>query len=472
MSIINNMPQKGGAGINGIIEQYYVAAGETVNAGDFVEFVNGVGNRSSDYGKSQRQLLHDGAYTGWTIKAVALDSTKVLIIHTWLSSFYLYCTLVKIDNSTNQLLITKISQTSIDLEGKSQYFDACVIDANRVFIAYSYGDYCKYRGIILNISSYVTKGTAVELFGNSSTNYEISVAILNGTTAVVTSGYLGEAYSVACTIDDTTITVGTVTQITTNDNTGYSISSTKLTDTTAFVTYAYKTVTGMYGLILTIEGTSLTYTNAQDMSNIGSHQYTACAILMSSTSSTQKVFVAFGGGGDSGYLKGIVCEISNGTLTWGESVALTAETGSRDYISASKISSVYVAISYLASNSIKALMVFPYSTTSLYIYDPVTIQTHNSRDFDIVAFKNNGIDKILLAYSGTSDESYPLYGTVLKADTSSKTFPTTIGTITYETQVLSTIAEVANGVAKGSGQGGDDMGHKDIIEIYVPGTTT
>ena len=36
---------KGGLDINGIIESYYVYAGENISAGDFVEFVNGVAGK-------------------------------------------------------------------------------------------------------------------------------------------------------------------------------------------------------------------------------------------------------------------------------------------------------------------------------------------------------------------------------------------------------------------------------------------
>lgn len=49
MSIINNMPNKSGMDINGIEKEYYVYKEETVNAGDFVETIQGIKEtRSTD----------------------------------------------------------------------------------------------------------------------------------------------------------------------------------------------------------------------------------------------------------------------------------------------------------------------------------------------------------------------------------------------------------------------------------------
>lgn len=46
-SAIDYIGVKGGLDINGVIESYYVYAGENVNAGDFVEFIEGIADKTS-----------------------------------------------------------------------------------------------------------------------------------------------------------------------------------------------------------------------------------------------------------------------------------------------------------------------------------------------------------------------------------------------------------------------------------------
>ena len=79
MSIINNMPNSG-MKVNGLIEEYYVAAGETVNAGDFVKFVNGKSGET-ETATSTDTLIGSTLNAGRLMYATQLDDTRVFILH-------------------------------------------------------------------------------------------------------------------------------------------------------------------------------------------------------------------------------------------------------------------------------------------------------------------------------------------------------------------------------------------------------
>lgn len=65
----NILGQSAGINIRGIIEQYKVAAGENVKAGDFVEFVN---NEKDSF---------MGNFATYQIVATDLDESKVILIY-------------------------------------------------------------------------------------------------------------------------------------------------------------------------------------------------------------------------------------------------------------------------------------------------------------------------------------------------------------------------------------------------------
>ena len=104
-----------GLSINGIIKEYKVNAGATVNAGDFVEFVTKLGQ-----GEYSTQTCN------YNISAVALSNTMVGVAH----DKYFYVLMF----ADNQVEIYSTQYTT----GSVNEVKALVLDKNRIFLFYKY----------------------------------------------------------------------------------------------------------------------------------------------------------------------------------------------------------------------------------------------------------------------------------------------------------------------------------------------
>lgn len=73
ISTIDTIPI--GSNINGIIAKYPVQSGATVNAGDFVEYIN-------EYGKTnESQQIHNSVCNDGGLRAIQLDDSTIVIAH-------------------------------------------------------------------------------------------------------------------------------------------------------------------------------------------------------------------------------------------------------------------------------------------------------------------------------------------------------------------------------------------------------
>lgn len=112
--------------INGMIEEYKVFAGATVNAGDFVEFVNSSTN-------NYQQLNTTSNSCNYAPSCILLDDNRVFIAHSYGSDNYLYGTIVEINGDT-------ITATSAQLNSKLNSCEeapSCILlEENKVFITH------------------------------------------------------------------------------------------------------------------------------------------------------------------------------------------------------------------------------------------------------------------------------------------------------------------------------------------------
>ena len=97
--MIGRLNVNNGVNIKGVIEEYTVAAGENISAGDFVSFVNDHGSNTS--------IVNNSYYEGYVISAVALSESKVFIAHSRSTSSgsittnqYLYAVVCTINGTT------------------------------------------------------------------------------------------------------------------------------------------------------------------------------------------------------------------------------------------------------------------------------------------------------------------------------------------------------------------------------------
>lgn len=126
-----------GFNINGLIEEYRVASGGKVNAGDFVKFVDKL------YGEKE---LVENFQVGQSISVVKLSETKVFAAYSWSSNTRnLHAMVITIDN----LEITAGVDTVIDITADTgKLISVIALDSERVYITYNLYSSCLYRKII------------------------------------------------------------------------------------------------------------------------------------------------------------------------------------------------------------------------------------------------------------------------------------------------------------------------------------
>lgn len=246
----------GGFDINGIIEEYTVASGGNVNAGDFVKFVNEIGTDTA--------INSSTTYTGNVISAVALSKNKVFIAHSYdKSNNYLYgmvCTI-------NGTVITMGADTQLNATNNTGYaISAVALSENKVFIAYRYyyqRNYYMCEVVCTIDGTTITKGIDTYRYhSNNISNYTISAVALSENKVFIAYGFNDSSnyylIGIICTIDGTTITEENNTYLSTAENTNYCMSAVALTENKVFIAHSYGRYTELYGIACIIDGITIT----------------------------------------------------------------------------------------------------------------------------------------------------------------------------------------------------------------------
>lgn len=305
----------GSSKINGIIEEYKVASGGNVNAGDFVRFVENRGEATEIHYNETKQ----GQYN---VSAVALDDNKVFIVY-GLETKYdkgerLIGALYKIDGT----IIERISEIILDeYYVLYKFISVAALNSNKFFIVYSK----------VNNSSYSIEAIVCEITGNSiskgiATIVDASLKEMENISAVtldnnkVFIAYGGKVTSSnhplcsnVCSIDEKTITVGTRTKLNTFTSNN-PISLVALDNNRVFATYR-STIDNnncLCGTIYTIVDNSITIGTEVQL-NLGYINSISLILLENNT-----VFIAYGMGSDISStvsLYGMICEIGENTNT-------------------------------------------------------------------------------------------------------------------------------------------------------------
>ena len=320
----------GGLKINGIIQEYKVASGGKIRAGDFVKFVNGEGDGTI----GTDTQLSTKSYSGCTHSAVQIDTNKVFIAHKGDSSSYLYGIVCTINETTITVGVdTKISTIS----NSGERYLAVQIDTNKVFISHSSdnstGSYDYLYGIVCTIEgTTITTGTDKKIGANSTTGYSNSIIKLDTDKVFIihTGGGVNSSnypYGIVCTINNTTITTGTDTRLSSRSYSGYDVSKPVQIDTNKlFITYgsdSYVNSTNyLYGLVFTIEGTTITTGIDKRLSTVVYSGHNPSIMKLD----TDKVLITHGSESISkitNYLYGIICTIERTIIKNGSDIKLS-----------------------------------------------------------------------------------------------------------------------------------------------------
>jgi hypothetical protein len=453
---------KSGLSINGIIKNYYAYAGENIKAGDLVEFINGVAGEV-DYGESVATQLSTETNSGYAISAVQLDDNKVFIAHNYGSSYYLYG-MVCIINGATIIQGTDTAIASIKEAGTA--ISTCLLPNGSIFIAHSDNSAASIRlnGVVVTISgTTITTGSDTILVNSTRAGYTISTYLLpNGNVFIAHS--LGDnyyLYGLVVSISGTTITAGADIVLNSTKYTGQIISTCLLPNGNVFIAHSYGSSYYLYGIVCSISGTTVGKGNdtvITDSSNVG-RAISACTL------ENGNVFIAHSYGSNH-YLYGIVCSINETTITKGTDTALEAGGYEAEKVLTMvlKENKVFVTKCHLADASRLWASICTINNTSITIGTTVRLSdARGSGNVMSSILLNNGT--IFIAHNHTDGTNY-LYAQIFDIDETNNIPTKHIIAIEYETQIRKVTTGQFDGVAKTSGNGGDEFAHKDLVSIY------
>jgi hypothetical protein len=419
----------GDISINGVIREYEVNAGATVNAGDFVEFVNKFGSGQFNSVKSNY------------ISACKLDNNRVLVAYQ--RSSYGRAIVITIDGTT-----TTVGMEITFNSATTTYISACALTDSKVLVAYQDGGNLKYgTAVVLTIDgTTITAGTEITFQDtNVDVNY-ISAVALSDSKALVAYQYHYSAsiyYLRACvlTISGTTIARGSFLNVDTDD--ALYISACALTDSKVLVAYQDREISRYgYAKVLTISGTDITAGTKQIFSAKDETNYISAVAL-----SDSKALVVYQGGVNS---SAKVLTIAGTTITVGTEINFEGGSGTL-YPSAVALTDSKVLVAYQDFDNSR------YGTAIVFTVDGTTITAGTAKVFDY----NTTTYPSLVAFSETS--TLVAYNNGLSSYSSIEVSGTTItaGGSATVTKVQKSTSNLHNvGVAKTSGAEGE------MVEVY------
>ena len=463
MSIINNMPNRGGMDINGIIQEYYVYKDTTLEPGDFVEYINGVAANGQWDGVDYHKQIYSGAMSdtlscGRTVVAALVNKNKALVLHKSNGGSQHYVVGVVVEFSESGITCGS-SHTLIT----SQYYG---------------------RSIALEKTS---ENTLLAFCGSG-------------------NGYM---YGQLLTIEGTTITkVGSFTTIDSTSDAGQYIKTGVLEENKIFVlSQAHESSLYASGVVCTVSGTSITKgSNTVLSSEYPAGRQTSLAILNST-----KIFATTREDNGSGHIWGLTANIDGTTITRNSFVELDATYESSSNASAARITDDLVFLAHRSSDTTIARLIKIEDDVPGSIYN-VTIVT-SAKTTQSIILESGKIFVLLGSVSGmivtiADDLSSFIFGTetslvgssvgmgqikgvcclgdcvflpsvqssyvccdIFGSDLVNNIPVVDVSFTDYEQQVRVTTSLKSDGLAKTGGQGGDNLGHKDKIEIYVPNIT-
>lgn len=454
--------KRGGLDINGLIENYYVYAGENVSAGGFVEFVNGIASKKTE--TSVDTPISTNSYNGKTISAVVLDDNRVFIAHSHSTNYYLLGIVCTINGAT---IIPGVDTMLSQSNYRGVTISAVKLEDNKVFVAHSAGTAIHLYGVICTIDNItITAGTDTTIVGNDNAGHAISTIPLTNDRVFIShcNGTAFHLYGIVCTITGTTITIGTDVSLDGVEYSGLCVSVTELENNKAFVAHNDGGAYYLSAMICTISGTTIS--KGTDTALVSGYEH--CGDYISAvTLKNTKVFIAHSRG-SSYYLNALVCTINNTTITPGTDYALDSTNFESEGISTVVLPSGQVFISHRDNSQYLGGIVCTINNTTITNGGDKTLSSNKFQGTTTSSVLIN--DNIFIAHNYDKDERY-LYAQIFGIDETNNVPTNNVTTIKYETQVRPATSLPCNGVAKTSGTGGDSTGHKDIVSVYIPEVT-
>ncbi len=284
MGIIDGLTG-GGMDINGAINEYVVNAGANVNAGDFVEFIQGIVNQGTF--NSGRTIY---------ISAVALSDIQVLVAYgDGGNSNYGTAVVLTVSGTTISVGTEKVFN-----RGNTSNISAVALNNSQVLIAYRDSNSSSGTAVVLTLSGTTISVGTETVFNRGIISYTSAVALNNNQVLVAYTDNENSSSgtAVVLTLSGTTISVGN--KIVFNNGSTLYTSTIALSDSQALV--AYEDFGADYGtlIVLTLSGTTISVGNKIVFNRWGASYISAVAL------SDIQVLVAYGDDGDYALIGAVV----------------------------------------------------------------------------------------------------------------------------------------------------------------------
>ena len=277
---------------------------------------------------------------------------------------------------------------------------AVQLDGNRVFIAHNYSSsYCLY-GVVCTINgASITYGADTQLSGTDGTGKAISLELLpNGNIFIAHSyGSSNHLYGMVVSISGTTITKGNDTAINnTTSNSGYAISTKLLANGNVFVAHSYGSNYYLYGIVCSINGTTIAKGNDTSISTANR----AGVAISTCSLDNGNIFIAHSYSTNF-HLYAVVCTINGDSITYGTDTALVSVSNGGGAVSACAMPNgdVFIAHSY-GSNYHLYGIVCTINGTTISMYTDTLLNNSTNAGIKINSILlNNGDILIIHSYS-------------------------------------------------------------------------
>ena len=355
---------KGGLKLNDVIEEFkHAYKGQQIKAGDFVNYITGVAGQTTETSVDTR--LDTSSYSGNRISAVALDENRVFIAHRYTTNSDLYGMVVTINGAT----IIAGTHTVIRQTNSADSISTVALDSSKVLIAHNSGGGANahLRVTVCTIDgTTITANSTKELTSSTYTGSRILAKLLSDGNVFIGHSYGSTyyLYGIVVAVSGTSISNGTDTALSTVDNAGNAISTCLLPNGNIFIAHSYGSSYYLYGIVCSINGTTITKGNDTAIEN--STSYSGGSDIFTVVLPNNNVFIAHRSTGQV-YLYGIVCTI-DGSLVFVNGTD-TIINNSETYTGA--------RISAVALDDTRALITHSYSS-SYYLYAVVVTIKGNS----------------------------------------------------------------------------------------------
>ncbi len=450
-----------GSGVLGDIINSYVAANETIEAGSFVEFVNGLA--SGSILTTSPKSLGCNTSAGTDYEAELLSENKVIVAYyDYLSTTtrYLRVRIITINKNAISLgaeyTLNAVASTSIQIE---------VLNPNSAIIIYTgyddgYRNYGYTVGINITDDGVVTPSNIATISTSVAYLYSFELCKLTETSALVvyrdsSNSYIRGAV-ISYTSSSNTISVGSIRTIYSYAADDFNLG--RLADNELIFIHTVTDSRDMIATNLTISGTTITKSFTATLATKANNGDTEPACEGIVVLSSDRFLIRYSSkNGESAVECYIVYKIFDSKFVPGNKVYASSLYGSLNRM-------VQMDENTIFSFYDEKYWILDIRDTYISLVGEGTLP-HTSISYDGTQFQKVAPNRIFFV----TDISGHFEGATIVVDGYKLTNEIIEGT--FETQVRKATTSNVNGVARTTGTGGSRTAHGQSIQVYVPKIT-